>query len=580
MLVLKNIRKTYGIQRVLEKVSFSLGEGQKVALVGQNGAGKSTLLKIAAGLETFEKGERTVPNRCLLGYLPQETEVLPDETLIGYLRRMAGLEELEVEMKQLGTRLDEAEALAQYELVQADYERLGGYDFERRAKSVLEGLFLSHVGLNRPLAELSGGEKRKAALAGVLLRGVDILFLDEPTNNLDLPALLWLENYLKRSKATCLIASHDRRFLDHVVKKVVEIDWFKREAIMYTGGWSEYAEMKARAFRRHKEQYRMQEAERERLFESIDEKKEWVIRVKERKTPDHDKLTANFKKERAVRKFDGAATALQGREKRLDDVERPLERPPLDIVLTTEKNEESSIVLKNVVFGYPEKKEGDKSLRGGLARTPFRGGPIDMEITLGARLAILGNNGVGKSTLLQTITGDLAPLSGEVVCGKQVVFGYLMQEHENISQVLSPRQLFQKRLPNFDAFQVSLMLSEFQFSPDVLDDKIRNLSPGERVRLILVLLSMLHANVLVLDEPTNHLDLEAIEALEESLAIYPGTILLVTHDRLFLERLQLTENYILEDGALSKVRDYAEYEQAALPKVKRVLKRLEEKLGK
>lgn len=580
MLVLKNIRKTYGIQRVLEKVSFSLGEGQKVALVGQNGVGKSTLLKIAAGLETFEKGERTVPNRCLLGYLPQETEVLPDETLIGYLRRMAGLEELEVEMKQLGTRLDEAEALAQYELVQADYERLGGYDFERRAKSVLEGLFLSHVGLNRPLAELSGGEKRKAALAGVLLRGVDILFLDEPTNNLDLPALLWLENYLKRSKATCLIASHDRRFLDHVVKKVVEIDWFKREAIMYTGGWSEYAEMKAHAFRRHKEQYRMQEAERERLFESIDEKKEWVVRVKERKTPDHDKLTANFKKERAVRKFDGAATALQGREKRLDGVERPLERPPLDIVLTTEKNEESSIVLNNVVFGYPEKKEGDKSFRGGPARTPFRGGPIDLEITLGSRLAILGNNGVGKSTLLQTITGDLAPLSGEVVRGKQIIFGYLMQEHENISQVLSPRQLFQKRLPDFDAFQVSLMLSEFQFSPDVLDDKIRNLSPGERVRLILALLSMLHANVLVLDEPTNHLDLEAIEALEESLAIYPGTILLVTHDRLFLERLQLTENYILENGVLSKVRDYAEYEQAALPKVKRVLKRLEEKLGK
>lgn len=571
MLVLKNIRKTYGIKRVLEKVSFSLGEGQKVALVGQNGVGKSTLLKIAAGLETFEKGERTVPNRCLLGYLPQETEVLPDETLIGYLRRMAGLEELEVEMKQLGTRLDEAEALAQYELVQADYERLGGYDFERRAKSVLEGLFLSHVGLNRPLAELSGGEKRKAALAGVLLRGVDILFLDEPTNNLDLPALLWLENYLRRSKATCLIASHDRRFLDYVVKKVVEIDWFKREAIMYTGGWSEYAEMKAHAFRRHKEQYRMQEAERERLFESIDEKKEWVVRVKERKTPDHDKLTANFKKERAVRKFDGAATALQGREKRLDGVERPLERPPLDIVLTTEKNEESSIVLNNVVFGYPEKKEGDN---------PFRGGPIDLEITLGSRLAILGNNGVGKSTLLQTITGDLAPLSGEVVHGKQIIFGYLMQEHENISQVLSPRQLFQKRLPNFDAFQVSLMLSEFQFSPDVLDDKIRDLSPGERVRLILALLSMLNANVLVLDEPTNHLDLEAIEALEESLAIYPGTLLLVTHDRLFLERLKLTDNYLLANGDLRKVHDYAEYEQSALPKVKRVLKRLEEKHGK
>ena len=399
MLVLKNIRKSYGIQRVLDKVSFSIGEGQKVALVGQNGVGKSTLLKIAAGLETFDKGERIVPNRCLLGYLPQETIALPDETLIDYLKRMAGLEELETEMRQLGTRLDEEEALAQYELVQADYERLGGYDFERRAKSVLEGLFLSHVGLTRPLAELSGGEKRKAALAGVLLRGVDILFLDEPTNNLDLPALLWLENYLRRSKATCLIASHDRRFLDHVVKKVVEIDWFKREAVMYAGGWSEYAEMKAHAFRRHKEQYRMQEAERERLFQSIDEKKEWVVRVKERVAPDHDKLTSNFKKERAVRKFDGAATALQGREKRLNDVERPLERPPLDIVLTTEKNEESSIVLKKLMFGYSDFSHKLKEpIKGGCASTFFRGGPIDLEVPLGARLAILGNNGeIGRA---------------------------------------------------------------------------------------------------------------------------------------------------------------------------------------
>ncbi len=565
MLTLKNIRKIYGIHRVLEKVSFSIGEGQKVALVGQNGVGKSTLLKIAAGLESFEKGERIVPNRCLLGYLPQETDALPEETLLGYLRRMTGLAELEKEMKRLEKHLDEEAILAQFELVQADFERLGGYDFERRARSVLEGLFLAHVGLERPLSELSGGEKRKAALAGVLLRGVDILFLDEPTNNLDLPALLWLENYLKRSKATCLIASHDRRFLDNVVKKVVEIDWFKREAVMYTGGWSEYAEMKAHAFRRHKEQYRMQEAERERLFESIDEKKEWVVRVKARVAPDHDKLTSNFKKERAVRKFDGAATALQGREKRLDAVERPLERPPLDIVLTAEKNEESTIVLKKLLFGYQAKKAGEQV---------FQGGPIDLKIPLGTRIAIVGNNGVGKSTLLQTITGALPPLGGAVVHGKQVIFGYLMQEHENISRAITPRELFKNRLPNFDTFQVSLMLSEFQFPPDVLDDKIKNLSPGERVRLILALLSMLHANVLVLDEPTNHLDLEAIEALEESLSIYPGTILLVTHDRLFLERVEISAHYLLEKGLLTVVKNYAEYEQSALPQVKRVLKRL------
>ncbi len=571
MLTLKNIRKSYGIYRVLEKVSFSLGEGQKVALVGQNGVGKSTILKIAAGLETFDKGERLIPNRCLVGYLPQEAGALPDETLIAYLRRMAGLEELEKDMKRLEKHLDEEAILEQFEAVSHDYERLGGYDFERRAKGVLEGLFLAHVGLNRSLAELSGGEKRKAALAGVLLRGVDVLLLDEPTNNLDLPALLWLENYLRRTKATCLIASHDRRFLDHVVKKVVEIDWFTRSAIMYTGGWSDFAEMKAHAFRRHKEQYRMQEAERDRLFESIGEKKEWVIRVKARVAPDHDKLTSNFKKERAVRKFDGAATALQEREKRLDAIERPLERPPLDIVLETEKDQNSSISLPKLVFGYTARTPEEK---------PFVGGPIDLEIPFGTRIAILGNNGVGKSTLLQTITGALPVIAGEVVRGEKVVFGYLMQEHENITQSLTPRELFKKRLPNFDAFEVSLCLSEFQFPPDVLNDKIASLSPGERVRLILALLTMLHANVLILDEPTNHLDLEAIEALEESLALYPGTILLVTHDRLFLERITLSAHYLLEDGMLTPVENYATYEQSALPQVKRVLKRLEEKLGK
>ncbi|MDP2838197.1 MAG: ABC-F family ATP-binding cassette domain-containing protein [Candidatus Moranbacteria bacterium] len=571
MLTLKNIRKNFGTHRVLDKVSFSLGEGQKVALVGQNGVGKSTLLKIAAGLESFDKGELIIPNRCLIGYLPQEALALPGETLIDYLRRMVGLADLEREMKRLEDDLEDKKVLEEYELVSADYERLGGYDFERRAMRVLEGLFLSHVGLERPLIELSGGEKRKAALAGVLLRGVDILLLDEPTNNLDLPALLWLENFLRRSKAICLIASHDRRFLDYVVKKVIEIDWFKREAIMYSGGWSEFAEMKAHASRRHKEQYRIQEEERERLHVSMEQKKDWVERVKARVAPDNDKLTSNFKKERATRKFDASAKALEGREKRLNDIDKPQERLPLNINLATEKNEESGIVLKQLVFGY-QGAAHDKAF--------FRGGPIDLQIPLGARVAFLGNNGVGKSTLLQTITGTLPPLRGEVRCGSAVVFGYLMQEHENISQTITPRELFKKRLPDFNADVAVLCLSSFQFHPGVLDDKIASLSPGERVRLILALLTMLRANVLVLDEPTNHLDLDAIEALEEALAVYPGTILLVTHDRLFLERVELSAKYLLERGKLELVKNYAEYEQAALPQVKRVLKRLEEKYGK
>lgn len=569
MLTLKNIRKIFGERRVLERVSFSLGEGQKAALVGQNGVGKSTLLKVIAGEESYDRGEILKPNRALVGYLPQETGALPQETLAIYLRRMAGLLEREQEMKRLEKHLEEPEALATYETLQAEYERLGGYDFDRKAKSVLEGLFLSHLDQKRLVSELSGGEKRKAALAGVLLRGVDILLLDEPTNNLDLPALLWLEKYLKRSKATCLIASHDRRFLDQVVGKVIELEWFKRETIMYTGGWSDYAEMKAHAHRRHKEQYRMQEEERVRIKESIAEKKEWVIRVKEKVAPDNDKFTSNYKKERAARKFDASAKALEGREKRLDDIERPLERPFLEVPLSVPGKQGGDIVLKKVVFGHKKKDQ-----------ISFENGPLDLKLPFGSRIALLGNNGVGKSTLLQTITGNLEPISGTVTRGEGVVFGYLMQEHETLSSTETLKEFFKKRLEHFDADVVNERLGTFQFPPGILNDKIASFSPGERVRIILALLSLLNATVLILDEPTNHLDLEAIEALEEALVGYPGTVLLVTHDRLFLERMNLSASYLLEAGKLTLVQNYAEYEDKVLNQVKRVLKRLEEKHGK
>ncbi len=560
MLTLRDVRKRYGTERVLEKVSFSVGEGQKVALVGLNGSGKSTLLKIIAGLETSDRGTVVMPNRLLIGYLPQEAVAESAVTLMSYLRQMAGLETLEKEMARLEPRLDHGEVMTAYEALQSEYERLGGYDFARQSNHILEGLMLKHIAPDRLVSELSGGEKRKVALAGVLLRGVDLLLLDEPTNNLDLPALLWLERYLKRSRATVIIASHDRRFLDNVVKKVLEIDWYRRDVTMYTGGWSAFAEMKARSIRKHKEQYRAQEEERGRLLLSIGQKMDWVERVKGKRAPDHDKLSSNFKKERATKKFTMSAKALEERQKRLKKIERPSVRDPLIITFaeSLEKAEQGSIVLKKLCFGYENGFQSGlaspKTLKGGLASPKtFVGGPISLTIPFGSRIAILGNNGVGKSTLLKTISGELAPLSGERICGKQLTFGYLMQEHENVSRATTPIELFKRRLDIFDRDIIALHLSEFQFSPTVLDDKIASFSPGERVRLILALLAALSANVLILDEPTNHLDLEAIEALEEALETYTGTIILVTHDRRFLERMRLTASYVLSDGTLTAV---------------------------
>lgn len=577
MLTLKNIRKTFGTRRILDKVSFSLGEGQKAALIGQNGVGKSTLLKIIAGLEPNEKGDLLIPNRALIGYLPQEVSpngaqmrdgragALGDETLFQYLRRMAGLNELEAEMQHLEARLDEGEVLARYEIVTDEYRRLGGYDFEHRVRHILDGLLLSRISFDQPLMKLSGGEKRKVALAGVLLRGVDILLLDEPTNNLDLPALLWLERYIERSTATFLIASHDRRFLDHTVQKVIEIDWFKRNATMYTGGWSAYAEMRAHQLRQQKELYRMQEEERVRLLSSMDEKRVWAEETKKSIAPDRDKLAANFKKERAIKKFHASARALENREKKLHTVDKPLERELLVVPLpVTDVEAEKSITLRAVRFGYS----------GG-----YSGGPIDLVIPFGARVAFLGSNGAGKSTLLKTITGTLPLLGGALVCGQALSFGYLMQEHENVSPDETPVKLFDRELDMRDRDMIQRHLSQFQFSPDVIDEKIKYFSPGERVRLILALLSAKGANALVLDEPTNHLDLEAIEALEEALEGYPGTILLVTHDRLFLEKMRLTQSYVLENGHLAPCESYEAYAASLQPSVKRILKRLEERVA-
>ncbi|MEP7162545.1 MAG: ATP-binding cassette domain-containing protein, partial [Candidatus Moraniibacteriota bacterium] len=258
MLTLKKIRKSFATRRILNGVSFSIGDGQRIALVGQNGVGKSTLLKIIAGLEEADRGDVILKKGALVGYLPQETTSSTKETMLDYLRNASGLQGIEKKMKALEKELHRETIQAEYDDLQEEYRRLGGFAFQDRAKVFLEGLLLSTIPLETSVTDLSGGQKRKLALAGVLLRGVDLLLLDEPTNNLDLPALLWLERFLTLSKTTILVASHDRRFLDHVAEKVIEIDMQSRTAEMFTGNWSTYSEMKARAVRREKELYKAQ----------------------------------------------------------------------------------------------------------------------------------------------------------------------------------------------------------------------------------------------------------------------------------------------------------------------------------
>jgi len=240
MIKAQKIQKSYGSMIVLSDVSFSLGRGQKVALVGNNGIGKTTLLKIVAGLEDADAGRIEMASDACIGYLPQDTSLSGNESIMDYLKQASGIDALEKEIESMSDVLNNPEKIKHYEEVHNKYEHLDGYSFAHKAKVILSGFGLEDIGLDRSLSNLSSGQKGKVALAGILLKGVDLLLLDEPTNNLDLPALIWLEDFLQKSEASCIIVSHDRRFLDRVVRKIFEIDWRTHTLTITKGTYSGY----------------------------------------------------------------------------------------------------------------------------------------------------------------------------------------------------------------------------------------------------------------------------------------------------------------------------------------------------
>jgi ATPase subunit of ABC transporter with duplicated ATPase domains len=566
MLTLRDIRKRYETRRILEGVSFSMGEGQKMALVGANGVGKSTLLKIIAGEETADRGEMVKVNRILVGYLPQEALAESgEETFMVYLERMAGVGEARQHMARLEQSLEQPEKLAQYEEWQKTFERLGGYQFRQRARGILEGLALSHIAEEIPLEQLSGGERRKAALAGVLLRGVDLLLLDEPTNNLDLPALLWLERYLNKTKAACLVASHDRQFLDTVVSRVIELDVLTKKATVYAGGWTDYAAMKAHQTRQYLEAYRAQEAEKSRVLASSEEKREWADIGSKQVMPDNDHMSQGYHQDRSERKLGTQAKTLTSRAKRLNKLDRPAVRDPILFSFPETDIPAPALAVTSLVFGYPE---------------GFCSEPATFVVATGQRVGFFGLNGAGKSTLLRTLSGELTALAGSVGRSEDMVIGNLMQEHEDIDRAKSATQIFERRFGEEAEEKLRILLHQFRFSLDLAETRVKHLSPGERVRVALALLVASGANTLFFDEPTNHLDLETIEAMEEALEDFSGTLVLVTHDRRFIAQMRLDTLFLLEKGKIEPLESFASYQERLMPSILRNLKRLDERIEK
>ncbi|MCC2631219.1 MAG: hypothetical protein K0S38_1028, partial [Candidatus Paceibacter sp.] len=400
--------------------------------------------------------------------------------------------------------------------------------------------------------------KSKVALSGILLKGVDLLLLDEPTNNLDLPALIWLEDFLQKSQAACIVVSHDRRFLDRVVRKIFELDWRTRSLTITGGTYTDYLEMMARRVARQKEAYRIQQEEIGRLEEQAKDHKADALSGSRWMGTDNDKFLRGFKRERSSR----SGRMAKNIEKRIDQmekIERPIERDPFEISLEAETASGTfDVRLVDVVAGYP----------GG-----FTIGPLSIEVRFGDRVGIMGLNGSGKSTLLKTITKQLEPLQGIIEIGSGIRIGNMMQEHETLPRQSTLLEFMTERakLSVQDSYA---KLSKFSFDERQVKHSIGTLSPGGRARLLLAFFSALSVNMLVLDEPTNHLDLEALEALEEAIKTYKGTVLLVSHDRYFLEKAALDATYILSEGKLTKIPDYKVYVQQAEEKARKLLKLL------
>ncbi|HAC0989962.1 TPA_asm: ATP-binding cassette domain-containing protein [Listeria monocytogenes] len=533
LLQVQQISKFFGAEVILDNIKLEVKTGDRIALVGRNGAGKSTLLKIIAGKMSYDGGTISKPKSVEIGYLAQNTGLESSKTIWDeMLSVFDSLRKMEADLRKMELRLGEPELYndpEKYQALMTDYDTLqhtfkesGGYTYEAEIRSVLNGLRFYPEDYEVEIASLSGGQKTRLALAKLLLAKQDILVLDEPTNHLDIETLAWLETYLQNYHGSLLIVSHDRYFLDKVVNQVYEISRTKIDH--YKGNYSSFVNQK--------------QAKLEQMWKEFDKQQKQIAKLE-------DFVARNIVRASTTKR-------AQSRRKQLEKMD-VLGRPQGD--------------EKAAHFGFQFEKQTGKDvlmvdqLSIGYAKDKRIASNLTFEMKRQDSLALVGPNGIGKSTLLKTLIRDIPALSGEFHFDAGVKIGYYDQEQAKLTSNKTVLMELWDDYPELNEVNVRTTLGNFLFSDDDVLKNVQSLSGGEKARLALAKLTLLEANVLILDEPTNHLDIESKEVLEAALIDFEGTILFVSHDRYFINRIASKIVELAPEKATVFLGDYDYYQE-------------------
>jgi ATPase subunit of ABC transporter with duplicated ATPase domains len=535
-LVARDIARSHAGVVVLDGVDVAVGPRTRLGVVGPNGVGKTTLLRILAGLDRPDRGVVThSPPTLRVGYLAQEPERSAHESVLAFLARRAGVAAADERLQRATAALARGDGGADDDYAAAldDYLAAGVPDFEARARALAADLGLADDLLDTPTATLSGGQAARASLAAILVSRFDVFLLDEPTNDLDFAGLARLEQFVAGIDGGVVVVSHDRAFLTRTVTRVLEIDEHDRGATEYGGGWDGYLEARSTARRHAEDDYATYRAERARLEERARVQRQWAVqgvgRAK-RDNPDHDKAQRDFRINASERQA-AKARATERALRRLPAVEKPWEG--WDLRFTVAAAARSGDVVARLAGAV-------------VSRGDFRLGPVDLEVRYGDRIAIVGPNGSGKTTLLLALIGRLPLAAGERWIGPSVVVGEMDQARGAYDDERSLLHAF-IAVSGLRTSDARSQLAKFGLGADDVARRTSTLSPGERTRAVLARFAAQGVNCLVLDEPSNHLDLPAIEQLEAALDTYDATLLLVTHDRAFLDAVRLTDTIDVRD---------------------------------